>query len=621
MRRDELRISVAPTNGRPQRLVIVEHRTRGSHRDNLDTNSATSRARFIGDIAKRFSENEANLEWINQALIEAADEADHRADEAASAVDDREQKSTADMLVDLALERYRIGRSDADEAFAVERHGPNLAIMFRGSREALRSTLAHTYRELHGRTPNSTALADSLTVLAGEAYAATPEPVHLRVAEHEGSIIIDLGDGNGQAVVVRAGTWHVVECSPVVFRRTAATGALPVPQRGGDLAQLQAMLNVSPDTWPLVLGWLVAALVPNIPHPILLLGGQQGTGKTTAAEQLVGLIDPSPAVLRSPPRDSETWAISASASWVVGVDNVSTIPDWWSDSLCKAVTGDGWLRRKLYTDGELAVLSFRRVVLLTSIDPGALRGDLGDRVLLVDLEPIDEAARSTRRGIETRYQSARPRLFGALLDLLARIWRELPSVHLEKLPRMADFAQLLAAMDCVRSDGCALDIYLGQRERIAETVIESDPVALAIRALIGAERCWEGTAAELLARLTPEKPPKDWPRTPQGLGGKLKRLIDALNQTGIDVTYLPRTDSKGTRRICLTKDGDSLSESSELSEIAEICGSDNTDDTFPNSSNDHRTVLPSRLRGLSSGRLEDGRQASINYGDPTVAEF
>ena len=74
------------------------------------------------------------------------------------------------------------------------------------------------------------------------------------------------------------------------------------------------MLNVTAETWPLVVGWLAAVLVPNMPHPILLLGGQQGTGKSTAAEQLVGLIDPSPAVLRSPPRDSETWAIGAAAS-------------------------------------------------------------------------------------------------------------------------------------------------------------------------------------------------------------------------------------------------------------------------------------------------------------------
>ena len=74
-------------------------------------------------------------------------------------------------------------------------------------------------------------------------------------------------------------------------------GHVPVRNAGGDLAELRAMLNVTAETWPLVLGWLVAALVPNMPHPILLLGGQQGTGKSTAAEQLVALVDPSPACI------------------------------------------------------------------------------------------------------------------------------------------------------------------------------------------------------------------------------------------------------------------------------------------------------------------------------------
>jgi hypothetical protein len=71
------------------------------------------------------------------------------------------------------------------------------------------------------------------------------------------------------------------------------------------------------------------------------------------------------------------------------VDNMCAICGWWSDALCKCVTGDGWVRRPLYTDGELSVVSFRRVLALTTIDAGALRGDLGDRLVLADLEPID----------------------------------------------------------------------------------------------------------------------------------------------------------------------------------------------------------------------------------------
>jgi hypothetical protein len=53
----------------------------------------------------------------------------------------------------------------------------------------------------------------------------------------------------------------------------------------------------------------------------------------------------------------------------VVLDNISGIPDWLSDALCRAVTGDGMVRRRLYENDDLTVLAFRRVVALTSIDP------------------------------------------------------------------------------------------------------------------------------------------------------------------------------------------------------------------------------------------------------------
>ena len=136
------------------------------------------------------------------------------------------------------------------------------------------------------------------------------------------------------------------------------------------------------------MAWLVAALFPEIPHPILALVGEQGTAKSTAARLVVSLVDPSPAPLRTPPREMRSWAAAASASWVVALDNVSTIPDWFSDTLCKAVTGDGIVERALHTDDDINVLTFRRCVALTSIDAGRLAGDLAERLLTVELARI-----------------------------------------------------------------------------------------------------------------------------------------------------------------------------------------------------------------------------------------
>ena len=73
------------------------------------------------------------------------------------------------------------------------------------------------------------------------------------------------------------------------------------------------MLNVADDDWPLILAWLVAALIPDLPHPVLLLRGEHGTAKSSAARLLTSLIDRCASQLRTAPRNVEDWAVAAPA--------------------------------------------------------------------------------------------------------------------------------------------------------------------------------------------------------------------------------------------------------------------------------------------------------------------
>lgn len=110
-----------------------------------------------------------------------------------------------------------------------------------------------------------------------------------------------------RAVVITAAGWRVVDEPPVRFRRTAATGALAESARDGNLNALWDAVNVAAKYRPLVLAVLVAELIPNLPHPVVAITGEQGTGKSTATRRLASIIDPSPAQLRKAPRDVETW--------------------------------------------------------------------------------------------------------------------------------------------------------------------------------------------------------------------------------------------------------------------------------------------------------------------------
>ncbi len=479
------------------------------------------------------------------ALCSESNQSDRAKAPAEKAASDPPQ---AEQLVQLGQDLFRLGQCPKRQPFAVMNGGANVAIWLGGTGGPMRDTLAMAYRQRFGRVMNGSAYADALATLRGEAMNAPTEAAFIRIGPHGGGVVLDLGTVNGAAVVVDASGWRIVDRSPILFQRTALTGELPAPSRGGRLESLRKLLNVSEETWPILLGWIIAAMIPEIPHPILMLGGSQGTGKTTAARFIFGLFDPSDAPTRSQPRDPEAWAISVANCWGAVIDNVSSIPDWWSDALCKAVTGDGWIRRTLHTDGAVSVLSFRRVIALTSIDAGALRGDLGERLVLVDLEPIAPESRRAERELDAAYKAARPAILGAMLDLLAGVLARLDTVQLPTLPRMADFAKVLAAVDATLGTQ-SLTIYANQEKRIAAEVLDADPVGESLVVFMAGHREWRGTAGELSEAIKPKDAGREWPKTAKGLGSRVRRLTPALAASGIRVIPPPPNDRRRVFRL------------------------------------------------------------------------
>ena len=110
----------------------------------------------------------------------------------------------------------------------------------------------------------------------------------------------------------------------------------------------------------LLAAWLVAAFRPHGPYPILVLHGEQGSAKSTTARVLRALLDPNTAPLRGEPRDLRDVMIAASNGWIISFDNLSRIPHWLSDALCRLATGGGFSTRELYTDSEEVLFDAQR---------------------------------------------------------------------------------------------------------------------------------------------------------------------------------------------------------------------------------------------------------------------
>src|SRR5262249_27352250 len=187
-------------------------------------------------------------------------------------------------------------------------------------------------------------IQDALQTLMSQALFTGPEyPVFMRVAEHDGAIYLDRADPEWTAIRIAPTGWKVVKDAPVKFRRARGMQVLPIPVRGGSIDDLAPFINVWDESlWRLIIAWLVGALCPRGPYPILVLNGEQGSAKSTLARVLRKLIDPHTVPLRRPPRNERDLMIAGVNGRVVSLDNLSHLSAWLSDTLSSLATGGGF---------------------------------------------------------------------------------------------------------------------------------------------------------------------------------------------------------------------------------------------------------------------------------------
>lgn len=422
--------------------------------------------------------------------------------------------------------------------------------------------LARCYYGKTGSAPSSQAIQNAFNVLRGHAlFEGLEKPVYTRIAECDGKIYLDLCNFDWSVVEITTQGWQVIQSSPIYFVRSRGMTSLPAPQASGDVYALRDLLNVASADWSLLLGWLIGALMPSGPYPVLVLTGEQGSAKSTVARMIRSLVDPSTIPLRSLPREERDLAISAGNSWIIAFDNVSYLMPWLSDAICRLTTGGGFATRELYVNAEEVLFTATRPVILNGIGDIATRSDLLDRAIIIALPTIPNDKRRTEADLREEFELVRPMFLALLLDAVSLALRNVDTVELDDMPRMADFTKWVVA--AIPALGVApsdfLDAYGGNIQDINELALESTPAARAIMILAseipdGDE--WIGTATELLDKLsfnvgeTAERR-KDWPKGARALGAILRRLAPNFRAVGIDIMW----DRGGGERLIYIRKG------------------------------------------------------------------
>jgi hypothetical protein len=144
-----------------------------------------------------------------------------------------------------------------------------------------------------------------------------------------------------------------------------------------------------------------------------------------------------------------------------------------------------------------------------------------------------------------------------LMEILRGLGRG-PSVKLDGLPRMADFARWSVATEQALggSAGAFMEAYGASQEEAVGQALEASPVAAPLWKFAhlykGPGNAWTGSATDLLEELAQRvdddvERAKGWPRAAHALSRELKRLAPPLRDVGVYAEALPRTGAKGSR--------------------------------------------------------------------------
>lgn len=199
--------------------------------------------------------------------------------------------------------------------------------------------------------------------------------------------------------------------------------------------------------------------------------------------------------------------VAAMNGHVLVFDNLSGISTEISDCLCRLSTGGGFATRSLYTDDEEVLFEGQRPIAMTSITDVATRSDLADRALIVNLNVVPENKRKTEQELREAFDRARPAILGALLDVVAHGLLSFPTARMNRLPRMADFAQWIRACEeALWGAGMFMGAYDANREDAVDVVLDSDVVATALRQTLKGRSHFEGTATEQRSKWDDQRP-------------------------------------------------------------------------------------------------------------------
>lgn len=424
---------------------------------------------------------------------------------------------------------------------------------------AFSSVVRHRYYLATGKALPTNSLNEAIALLTAIALHDRPTlHVFRRVGGNDSGVEIDLGTATGSVVRVEPSGWRILSAPSVRFIRPSGFSRLPEPSKGGALHQLHQLLGLDETTFLSVAGFLLNALKPSGPYLALLIEGEQGSGKSFFAQVIKTLIDPNVVLRLSMPEKVQDLMIQANEYRLPTFDNASSIKADMSDALCTIATGGGIAVRRLYTNGDLHVMSFARPFIINGISGYAHRPDLMERAIPIRLKPMPDGSRRTEADMLADFERLMPGILGVLYDGVVAALANFATTPAPTNIRMADAAKWITAGEVglgLEAGSVLSAISAAQDDLIIERVMD-DQLVIKIRGMLSRSSTpdrWEGTVGALFVDIGGGEE-RNLPRSPSALSKQLDRLRPAMAKAGISVEFAAHT--RAGRKLTISLDPD-----------------------------------------------------------------
>jgi hypothetical protein len=423
----------------------------------------------------------------------------------------------------------------------------------------------------YGRAAPVEAFKTALRTIEARTYSERKSSyLFQRIAQVEDAngdpvIYLDRGDPTGEAFRIDHDGVELTESPPVKFvRPDGGIGVLPVPMGGGNIDNMEKMLNLrGRRDFVLGVGWVLGCYQPKYALLVALLLGRHGSAKTSALRRFCALIDPLIDEPDEPVREDREVIVVAQDTYVQTTDNVVSISPTRSAALCRMSTGGSQRGRRFYTNAETYRIRARRPVIMTAIRMVVTQPDLIDRTAIIGMgspfEEDREGNREEERVLEEAFTKAWPALFGCILRAVVEGLRHLRANKTvpKPLPRMADFAawtyRCEAGLGWRR--GTILKAYREALQDYSRDIAELDPIAAGLLGfMLDNPDGWRGSIAMLGAELHRRDGgrvtrSRAWSWDLKDLSASIDDLASVLFRNGLRVT---RSRSGSKREVVLS---------------------------------------------------------------------